>query len=152
MVSSRDERSGPGGRDGPNQVWGLISTLVAARVWGAIGYGVDRLAGTEVLLPHRRRGRFVTSFYIVYARKAGDQSADPTRPRPAATRPTQETTRPHDARPHRDRRSRMTASWRVPSSRRSPRPPDGYVPPSIGEFFYDPIIGSGSSRSTASSS
>ena len=22
-------------------------------------------------------------------------------------------------------------------------PPDGYVPPSIGEFFYDPIIGSG---------
>ena len=43
---------GQGGRDGSDQVWGLISTLVAGpAVWGGIGYGVDRLTDLAVFLP-----------------------------------------------------------------------------------------------------
>ena len=76
---------GQGGRDGSDQVWGLISTLVAGpAVWGAIGYGVDRLAGTEVALPIGVVVGFVTSFYIVYATHGRDQPADrPVRDRSA---------------------------------------------------------------------
>jgi len=65
---------GPGGRDGSDQVWGLISTLVAGpAVWGAIGYGVDRLTDTEVFVPIGVVVGFVTSFYIVYAQHGRDQ-------------------------------------------------------------------------------
>ncbi len=71
------------GHEGESQVWGLISTLVGGpAVWGAIGYGVDRLAGTEVLLPIGVVVGFVTSFYIVYV-KTQQQPVDS---RPAATR------------------------------------------------------------------
>jgi F0F1-type ATP synthase assembly protein I len=55
--------------DGANQVWGLISTLVAGpAVWGAIGYGVDRLLDTSAVLPIGVVVGFVTSFYIVYVK------------------------------------------------------------------------------------
>jgi len=79
---------GPGGRDGSDQVWGLISTLVAGpAVWGAIGYVVDRLAGTGVFLPIGVVVGFVTSFYVVYAIHGRDQPAvgpdrDRSAPRP----------------------------------------------------------------------
>ena len=75
---------GPAGRDGSDQVWGLISTLVAGpAVWGAIGYGIDRAAGTEVFLPIGVVVGFVTSFYIVYATHGRDQSAGRSPDRPA---------------------------------------------------------------------
>ena len=52
--------------DGANQVWGLISTLVAGpAVWGAVGHVVDRLADTSVFTPIGVVVGFVTSFYIV---------------------------------------------------------------------------------------
>ena len=71
------------GHDGESQVWGLISTLVGGpAVWGAIGYGADRLLGTEVLLPLGVVVGFVTGFYIVYV-KTQEQPVDS---RPAATR------------------------------------------------------------------
>jgi hypothetical protein len=55
--------------DGANLVWGLISTLVAGpAVWGAIGFGVDRLADTSVFTPVGVVVGFVTSFYIVYVK------------------------------------------------------------------------------------
>ena len=58
-----------GSRDGSDQVWGLISTLVAGpAVWGGIGYGVDRLADTGVFTPLGVVVGFVTAFYIVYAK------------------------------------------------------------------------------------
>lgn len=57
------------GHEGESQVWGLISTLVGGpAVWGAIGYGVDRLADTEVFLPIGVVVGFVTSIYIVYVK------------------------------------------------------------------------------------
>ena len=57
------------GHEGESQVWGLISTLVGGpAVWGAIGYGADRLLGTEVLLPLGVVVGFVTGFYIVYVK------------------------------------------------------------------------------------
>lgn len=69
---------GQGGRDGSDQVWGLISTLVAGpAVWGGIGYGVDRLTDLEVFLPIGVVVGFVTSFYVVYARTR-DQPSTPT--------------------------------------------------------------------------
>ena len=71
------------GHEGESQVWGLISTLVGGpAVWGAIGYGVDRLLDTEVLLPIGVVVGFVTSIYIVYV-KTQDPPVDS---RPAATR------------------------------------------------------------------
>ncbi len=55
--------------DGANQVWGLISTLVAGpAVWGAAGYGIDALADTGFFLPFGVVVGFVASFYIVYVR------------------------------------------------------------------------------------
>ena len=79
---------GQGGRDGSDRVWGLISTLVAGpAVWGAIGYGVDRLAGTEVALPIGVVVGFVTSFYIVYATHGRDQPADRSSRGRSAPRP-----------------------------------------------------------------
>jgi ATP synthase protein I len=71
------------GHEGESQVWGLISTLVGGpAVWGGIGYGVDRLLDTEVLLPVGVVVGFVTSIYIVYV-KTQEQPVDS---RPAATR------------------------------------------------------------------
>jgi ATP synthase protein I len=71
------------GHEGESQVWGLISTLVGGpAVWGAIGYGVDRLLDTSAFLPVGVVVGFVTSFYIVYV-KTQDQPVDT---RPAATR------------------------------------------------------------------
>ncbi len=65
------------GHEGESQVWGLISTLVGGpAVWGAIGYGVDQLADTEVFLPVGVVVGFVTSIYIVYV-KTKPQAADP---------------------------------------------------------------------------
>jgi len=79
---------GPGGRDGSDQVWGLISTLVAGpAVWGAIGYGVDRLTDTGVFLPIGVVVGFVTSFYVVYAKHGRDQPAGSPAPGPPASRP-----------------------------------------------------------------
>ena len=71
------------GHEGESQVWGLISTLVGGpAVWGAIGYGVDRLLDTSLFLPIGVVVGFVTSFYIVYV-KTQEQPVDS---RPAATR------------------------------------------------------------------
>ena len=57
------------GHEGESQVWGLISTLVGGpAVWGAIGYGADRLLDTSVFLPIGVVVGFVTSFYIVYVK------------------------------------------------------------------------------------
>ena len=71
------------GHEGESQVWGLISTLVGGpAVWGAIGYGVDRLADTSVFLPIGVVVGFVTSFYIVYVKT----QEPPVDSRPAATR------------------------------------------------------------------
>jgi F0F1-type ATP synthase assembly protein I len=70
------------GHEGESQVWGLISTLVGGpAVWGAIGYGVDRLLDTSAFLPVGVVVGFVTSFYIVYV-KTQVQSGD-SRPAPA---------------------------------------------------------------------
>ena len=75
------------GHEGESQVWGLISTLVGGpAVWGAIGYGVDRLLDTSAFLPVGVVVGFVTSFYIVYV-KTQDQAQTPSGDsRPAATR------------------------------------------------------------------
>ena len=71
------------GHEGESQVWGLISTLVGGpAVWGAIGYGADRLLDTSVFLPIGVVVGFVTSIYIVYV-KTQEQPVDS---RPAATR------------------------------------------------------------------
>jgi len=71
------------GHEGESQVWGLISTLVGGpAVWGAIGYGVDRLLDTSALLPLGVVVGFVTSFYIVYVKT----QTQPVDARPAATR------------------------------------------------------------------
>ena len=79
------------GHEGESQVWGLISTLVGGpAVWGAIGYGVDRLLDTEAFLPVGVVVGFVTSFYIVYVRtQVQTQVQTPDQPvdsRPAAPR------------------------------------------------------------------
>ena len=75
------------GHEGESQVWGLISTLVGGpAVWGGIGYGVDRLLGTEAFLPVGVVVGFVTSFYIVHV-KTQEQPRTPVRDsRTAATR------------------------------------------------------------------
>ncbi len=71
------------GHEGESLVWGLISTLVGGpAVWGAIGYGADRLLDTSAFLPIGVVVGFVTSFYIVYV-KTQEQPVDS---RPAATR------------------------------------------------------------------
>jgi ATP synthase protein I len=71
------------GHEGESQVWGLISTLVGGpAVWGAIGYGADRLLDTSAFLPIGVVVGFVTSIYIVYV-KTQEQPVDS---RPAATR------------------------------------------------------------------
>jgi F0F1-type ATP synthase assembly protein I len=60
--------------DGADQVWGLISTLVGGpAVWGAIGYGADRLLDTSVFLPIGVVVGFITSFYIVYIKTNPDR-------------------------------------------------------------------------------
>lgn len=60
--------------DGADQVWGLISTLVGGpAVWGAIGYGFDRLLDTSVLLPIGVVVGFVTAFYIVVVKTNPDR-------------------------------------------------------------------------------
>ena len=71
------------GHEGESQVWGLISTLVGGpAVWGAIGYGADRLLDTSALLPIGVVVGFVTSFYIVYVKT----QQHPVDSRPAAPR------------------------------------------------------------------
>ncbi len=75
------------GHEGESQVWGLISTLVGGpAVWGAIGYGVDQLADTEVFLPVGVVVGFVTSFYIVYVKTQQQFQTQGGNSRPAATR------------------------------------------------------------------
>ena len=75
------------GHEGESQVWGLISTLVGGpAVGGAIGYGVDRLLDTEVLLPVGVVVGFVTSFYIVYVKTQVQAPTSSRDSRPAATR------------------------------------------------------------------
>lgn len=75
------------GRDGSDQVWGFISTLVAGpAVWGAIGYGLDRLVGTALFLPLGVVVGFVTSLYLVYALQGRDTAPQRT-PRGVATGP-----------------------------------------------------------------
>ena len=61
---SRESPSGEG------VVWSIIATLVAGpAVWGAIGYGVDALAGTSrVFTALGVVVGFVTSLYVVYVR------------------------------------------------------------------------------------
>ena len=74
------------GHEGESQVWGLISTLVGGpAVWGAIGYGVDRLLDTSAFLPIGVVVGFVTSFYIVYIKTQQTQTSRGDI-RPAATR------------------------------------------------------------------
>lgn len=70
-------------RDGSDQVWGMISTLVAGpAVWGLAGYGVDRLADTSVFTPVGVVVGFVAAFYTVYAK-----ATHPARPRDARPEP-----------------------------------------------------------------
>lgn len=89
--------SGPTGRtgsdvtrprdDGANQVWGLISTLVAGpAVWGAVGLGADRLLDSSLFAPLGVVVGFVTSFYIVYVRTAQAPADRTTPPRPLPPR------------------------------------------------------------------
>ena len=55
--------------DGSDQVWGLISTLVAGpAVWGAVGYGIDRAADTPFFTPAGVVVGFVTAFYVVFTK------------------------------------------------------------------------------------
>ena len=86
-MSAPDARRGPSD-DGANQVWGLISTLVAGpAVWGAVGFGADRLAGTGFLTPVGVVVGFLTSLYVVYVKAIRGTLADePTRT--PATAPT----------------------------------------------------------------
>ncbi len=75
------------GHEGESQVWGLISTLVGGpAVWGAIGYGVDRLLGTSAFLPVGVVVGFVTSFYIVYVKTQQQHTQEQVDSRPAAPR------------------------------------------------------------------
>ncbi len=75
------------GHEGESQVWGLISTLVGGpAVWGAIGYGVDRLADTSVFLPIGVVVGFVTSFYIVYVKTKPPETTTGPDGSPAAAR------------------------------------------------------------------
>jgi F0F1-type ATP synthase assembly protein I len=68
-MSTGSGSAGANESDGTDQVWGLISTLVAGpAVWGAIGYGVDRAADTAVFTPIGVVVGFVTAFYVVYAK------------------------------------------------------------------------------------
>ena len=81
------------GGDGSHEVWGLISTLVAGpAVWGAVGYGLDRLLGLAVLLPVGVVLGFVTSFYIVYMTQG--RPVAPGRPRPGHPAGDRSTSRP----------------------------------------------------------
>jgi hypothetical protein len=54
--------------EGSDQVWGMISSLVAGPVaWGGIGYGVDVLAGSGVFLPAGAVFGFVSSLtWVLY--------------------------------------------------------------------------------------
>ena len=86
-MSAPDARPGPSD-DGANQVWGLICTLVAGpAVWGAVGFGADRLAGTAFLTPVGVVVGFLTSLYIVYV-KAVREPAHRTTPSTTRTPPT----------------------------------------------------------------
>lgn len=68
-AAASDPANNQGGSDGADQVWGLISTLVAGpAVWGAVGYGVDRAADTSVFTPVGVVVGFVTAFYVVYTK------------------------------------------------------------------------------------
>lgn len=75
------------GHEGESEVWGLISTLVGGpAVWGAIGYGADRVLDTSVLLPIGVVVGFVTSFYIVYVKTQVQAPTPRGDSRPAAIR------------------------------------------------------------------
>ena len=77
-MSAPDARRGPSD-DGANQVWGLISTLVAGpAVWGAVGFGADQLAGTAFLTPVGVVVGFLTSLYVVYVKAIRGTFADGT--------------------------------------------------------------------------
>lgn len=55
--------------EGEGIVWSIVGTLLAGPgLYGLIGYGVDRLAGTSIFLPIGILVGFVLSFYIVYMR------------------------------------------------------------------------------------
>lgn len=76
------ERPGDEPRQGESTVWSMISTLVAGpAVWGAVGYGVDRLLGPtgSVFTALGVVVGFVTSIYIVYVRYGRDDPPPPTR-------------------------------------------------------------------------
>jgi len=103
---SPDARRGPSD-DGANQVWGLISTLVAGpAVWGAVGVGADRLAGTAFLTPVGVVVGFLTSLYVVYV-KAIRQDPHTVTTGTAPTQngrsevPTRDAARPDAVRPDR---------------------------------------------------
>lgn len=54
---------------GEGIAWSIVGTLLAGpAIYGVIGYGVDRLAGTSIFLPIGILVGFVLSFYIVYMR------------------------------------------------------------------------------------
>ena len=93
-MSGSQTRRGPSD-DGANQVWGLISTLVAGpAVWGAAGLGVDRLADTSVFTPVGVVVGFLTSFYVVYV-KATHQHDPGSTPRTAPGTPADRNTPQH---------------------------------------------------------
>ncbi len=57
-------------------VWSVIATLVGGpAVWGAIGYGVDKLAHTAVFLPVGVTVGFIAALYLVYLKYGRDQSS-----------------------------------------------------------------------------
>lgn len=67
-MSDQPERSSRQS-DGEGIVWSVVGTLLAGpALYGLIGYGVDRLAGTAIFLPIGILVGFVLSFYIVYMR------------------------------------------------------------------------------------
>ena len=64
-----DAGAGGAGVQGANTVWSIISVLVAGpATWAAIGWLVDRTAGTAVFTPIGVVLGFVGSLYLVYVR------------------------------------------------------------------------------------
>lgn len=58
---------------GESAVWSIMGTLLGGpALYGGIGYGVDRLAGTSVFVPIGIVVGFVLGFYIVYVRYGRD--------------------------------------------------------------------------------
>lgn len=54
---------------GAAEGWAALSTLIAGiAVWGGIGYGLDRLVGSAVMLPVGVLIGVVSAIYLVYVR------------------------------------------------------------------------------------